>query len=70
MKIIQIKKLSKIKFPRYIYETVRGDKDAEENAIDWARKHGVDTLYRFDMGYGTKWIIRANIEKEKQNNVT
>ena len=59
MKIIKIKKLTSIKFLRYIYETMRGDKDAEERAIVWARKHRVDTLYRFDMEHGIKWIINA-----------
>ncbi len=59
MKIIGIKKLVKIDFPRYIYETVRGDEDAEERAIVWAKKHCVDTLYRFDMGHGIKWIVKG-----------
>jgi hypothetical protein len=65
LKISKVKKLSVLKFDRYIYETVRGDKDAEEKAVVWAKKHGVDTLYRFDMGHGIKWIINADIEKEE-----
>ena len=59
MKIVKIKKLTRIKSPRYIYETVRGDENAEEKAVIWARKHRVNTLYRFDMGHGIKWIINA-----------
>jgi len=57
MKIIQIRKLTKIKFDRYIYETTMNQENAEKNALAWAKYHGVNSLYKFDMGHGTKWII-------------
>ena len=54
-----MKKLSELKFDQYTNSTAKIEKDA----IEWAKNHGADTLYRFKPG--KLWIIRADIEREE-----
>jgi len=63
VKIIKVKKLSHLKFDKYINSTAEKEKDA----VEWAEKRGADTLYWFEPG--KLWIIRADIEKEENETI-
>lgn len=58
MKIVEIKKLTKKELPS-LYCSPLVPPETEEEAVSWAEKYGVDTLYKFRQGKVWLYLVEV-----------